>query len=37
MAITTKNGKAVASPSDVLPGDTLETRVREGVIISIVR
>lgn len=33
-SLTTKNGKAVASPSDVLPGDTLETRVRDGVIAS---
>lgn len=33
-SITTKNGKAVASPSDVLPGDILETRVRDGVVSS---
>jgi exodeoxyribonuclease VII large subunit len=35
-SLTTKNGKAVASPLDVLPGDTLETRVRDGIISSIV-
>ncbi|MBP6811565.1 MAG: exodeoxyribonuclease VII large subunit [Saprospiraceae bacterium] len=35
-SLTTKNGKAVTSPSDVLPSDTLETRVREGVIVSTV-
>jgi exodeoxyribonuclease VII large subunit len=33
-SITTKNGKAVASPSDVLPGDTLETQVHAGIIVS---
>lgn len=32
-----KNGKAVASPSYVLPGRTLETKVRDGIIISTVR
>ncbi len=33
-SLTTKNGKLIASLSDVLPGDTLETRVKAGVIIS---
>jgi len=33
-SLTTKNGKAVASPSDVLSGDVLETRVKGGVIAS---
>lgn len=33
-SMTTKNGKAVVSPAEVVPGDVLETRVREGVIVS---
>lgn len=33
-SLTTKNGKAVTAPSEVLTGDNLETQVRDGVIIS---
>ncbi len=33
-SLTMKNGKAVLAASEVLPGDVLETRVREGVVVS---
>jgi len=33
-SITTKNGKAITSPTDTEPGDLLETRLRDGLLIS---
>jgi exodeoxyribonuclease VII large subunit len=33
-SLTMKNGKAVLAAADVLPGDVLETRVREGLVVS---
>ncbi|MFN0035778.1 MAG: exodeoxyribonuclease VII large subunit [Saprospiraceae bacterium] len=35
-SITSKNGKAIMSPSEVQPEDVLETRLKEGVVASIV-
>jgi exodeoxyribonuclease VII large subunit len=33
-SLTTKNGKAITSTTDVVTGDTLETRVHKGTIVS---